>query len=93
MSNLLRGVLHDIIAQVDDAIVSIITNIPAYELRIVVQFVMFGKIPPGRVEDSYIPSKGIISSHRNTFRLCYSMIPADTNNNLPYMFHFHLRNI
>ena len=61
MSSLLRGVLHDIIAQVDDPVVSIVTNIPACELRIVVQFVMFGKIPPGRVEDSYIPSKGMIS--------------------------------
>ena len=61
MSNLLRGVLHDIISQLDDTIVSIVTNIPACELRIVVQFVMFGKIPPGRIEDSYIPSKGMIS--------------------------------
>ena len=59
MSNLLRDVLSDIIPQLDDdPMVSVITNIPSCELRTVVQFVMFGHIPPGRQEDSYIPSKG-----------------------------------
>ena len=59
MSNLLRDALDDIIPELDDdPMVSMITNIPSCELRIVVQFVMFGRIPPGRQEDSYIPSKG-----------------------------------
>ena len=59
MSNLLRDALYDIIPDLDDdPMVSMITNIPSCELRIVVQFVMFGRIPPGRPEDSYIPSKG-----------------------------------
>ena len=59
MSNLLRDALYDIIPELDDdPMVSMITNIPSCELRIVVQFVMFGRIPPGRQEDSYIPSKG-----------------------------------
>ena len=59
MSHLLRGVIQDVIKQHDDdSMVSIITNVPSFELRIVVQFVMFGRIPPGRKEDSYIPSKG-----------------------------------
>ena len=92
MSNLLRGVLHDIIAQVDDAIVSIVTNIPACELRIVVQFVMFGKIPPGRVEDSYIPSKGMISVPIET-HFAYVKIRSEHNIGLPYVFRCHFRDI
>ena len=63
MSNLFRGVLDDVILQMDDdPILYIRTNIAACELSIVVRFVMFGKIPPGREEDSYIPSKGMMST-------------------------------
>ena len=59
MSHLLRGVIQDVVNQHDDdSMITIITNVPSFELRIVVQFVMFGRIPPGRQEDSYIPSKG-----------------------------------
>ena len=59
MSDILRETISEIIPQLDDdSIVSIITNLSSSELRVVVQFVMFGRIPPGREEDSYIPSKG-----------------------------------
>ena len=59
MSDMFREVLVDIIPQLDDdSNVSIITNISSPELRMVVQFIMFGRIPSGREEDSYIPTKG-----------------------------------
>ena len=61
MSDMLRETLVDILPQLDDeSIVKIITNISSLELRLVVQFIMFGRIPPGREEDSYIPTKGIL---------------------------------
>ena len=62
MSDMLRDVLVDILHELDndDSPVSIITNITSSELRLVVQFIMFGRIPPGREEDSYIPTKGKI---------------------------------
>ena len=60
MSDMLREVLADILHELDNdaSPVSIITNITSSELRLVVQFIMFGRIPPGREEDSYIPTKG-----------------------------------
>ena len=58
---MLRETLVDILPQLDDeSIVKIITNISSLELRLVVQFIMFGRIPPGREEDSYIPTKGTL---------------------------------
>ena len=61
MSDMLRETLVDILPQLDDeSIVKIVTNISSLELRLVVQFIMFGRIPPGREEDSYIPTKGIL---------------------------------
>ena len=57
---MLRETLVDILPQLDDeSIVKIVTNVSSLELRLVVQFIMFGRIPPGREEDSYIPTKGI----------------------------------
>ena len=64
MSDMLREVLIDIMPQLDDdSNVSIITNLSSPDLRMVVQFIMFGRIPSGREEDSYIPSKGKIVTH------------------------------
>ena len=61
MSDMLREVLAEVLPQLDDqSIATIITNVTSAELRIVAQFIMFGRIPPGREEDSYIPSKGMI---------------------------------
>ena len=73
MSDMLRETLVDILPQLDDeSILKIITNISSVELRLVVQFIMFGRIPPGREEDSYIPTKGILYKNQEVAWVHYS---------------------
>ena len=60
MSDMLREALTELLPLLDDqSVATIITNVTSEQLRIVAQFIMFGRIPPGREEDSYIPSKGM----------------------------------
>jgi len=74
MSDMLRETLVDILPQLDDeSIVKIITNISSLELRLVVQFIMFGRIPPGREEDSYIPTKGILYKNQEEAWVHYGL--------------------
>ena len=60
MSDMLQDILADAASHQEEGhnFATILTNVTSAELRTVVQFIMFGRIPPGREEDSYIPSKG-----------------------------------
>ena len=86
MSDMLRETLVDILPQLDDeSIVKIITNISSLELRLVVQFIMFGRIPPGREEDSYIPTKGILYKNQEEAWVHYSLILVSVISSIYYM--------